>query len=218
MTLWSCSRYVEGVFNVVLCAGKKIMNVRYILQNIFKKNLTPPLTPLRGGVNIFNATLTRFFATWHEKCDFSHFFSNSSMKKWVTFRKKYYDLYSCGNLTCVVLCNRMRNEKDDKKLLFHLYNTGRNIFWYFHVPLRKRWKKWFPSFKKDVYTLVIIIFEIYFNLVVKDFPGRWRAKCTKLSRCCFWQCSCKPKFTIFSRKFCPRNKLFWNSFPQRYLW
>ena len=69
------------------------------------------------------------------------FFSNSSMKKWVTFRKKYYDLYSCGNLKCVVLRNRMRNEKNDKNSCFHLYNTGRNIFWYFHLPLRKRWKK-----------------------------------------------------------------------------
>jgi len=65
----------------------------------------------------------------HEKCDFSYFFSNSSMKKWVTFQKKYYDLYSCGNLTCVVLCNRMRNEKNDKNSCFDLYNTGRNIFW-----------------------------------------------------------------------------------------
>ena len=153
------------------------------------------------------------------KNSISHiFFSNSSMKKWVTFRKKYYDLYSCGNLKCVVLRNRMRNEKNDKNSCFHLYNTGRNIFWYFHLPLRKRWKKWFPTFKKSVYTLVIIIYEIYFNLVFKDFPGRRRAKCTKLSRCCFWQCFCKLKFTIFSQHFCPRNKLFWNSFPQRYLW
>ena len=79
-------------------------------------------------------------------------------------------------------------------------------------------KKWFSSFNKGVYTLVIIVFEIYFNLVFKDFPGRRRAKCTKLSRCCFWQCSCKLKFAIFSQKFCPRNKLFWNSFSQRYLW
>ena len=109
-------------------------------------------------------------------------------------------------------------KKNDKISCFHLRNTGRNIFWYFHLPLRKRWKKWFSSFNKGVYTLVIIVFEIYFNLVFKDFPGRRRAKCTKLSRCCFWQCSCKLKFTIFSQTFCPRNKLFWNSFPQRYLW
>ena len=84
----------------------------------------------------------------HEKCDFSYFFSHSSMKKWVTFRKKYYDSYSCGNLACVVLCNRMRNEKNDKNSCFDLYNTGRNIFWYFHLPLRKRWKKYFQVSKK----------------------------------------------------------------------
>ena len=65
----------------------------------------------------------------HEKCDFSYFFSNRFMKKWVTFRKKYYDLYSCGTLACVVLCNRMRNERNDKNSYFDLYNTGRNIFW-----------------------------------------------------------------------------------------
>ena len=64
----ACSRYVEDVFDVVLWAEKRIMNVRYILQNIFKKNLTPPLTPLRGGgVNIFNATLTRFCAIWQKR-------------------------------------------------------------------------------------------------------------------------------------------------------
>ena len=45
LALWSCSRYVEGVFNVFLCAGKRIMNVRYS----------------------FNATLTRFGATWNGK-------------------------------------------------------------------------------------------------------------------------------------------------------
>jgi len=64
LALWSCSRYVEGVFNVFLCAGKRIMNVRYILQNIFKSWL-PPLTPLRGG----GQQLQRNFnSIWRDLC------------------------------------------------------------------------------------------------------------------------------------------------------
>ena len=52
---------VETVF-IVLCAGKRIMNVRYVLQNIFKKFDQPP----SGGVNNFNATLTQFGAICRE--------------------------------------------------------------------------------------------------------------------------------------------------------
>ena len=44
LAIWWCSRYAKGVFNLVLCARKKIMIVRYVLQNIFKKVDPPPST------------------------------------------------------------------------------------------------------------------------------------------------------------------------------
>ena len=54
LDLWSCSRYVEGVFNVLLCTGKRIMNIWYVLQNIFKKSWPPLLTPLRYNLGDLN--------------------------------------------------------------------------------------------------------------------------------------------------------------------
>ena len=135
------------------------------------------------------------------------------MKKRVNLRKKYYDLYSCGNFTCIILCNRMMNEKMQKKLLFSFVKYWAEEFLPFTYTFEEMLKKGFQSFKKVTYALVITIFEILFKLAFKDFPGRRRAKCTKLSRCCFHQCFCKAKFIIFFQEFCPRNKLFWKWFP-----
>ena len=83
LALWSRSRYVEGVFNVFLCAGKRIMNVRYMLQNIFKKSWPPPNPPQGGGQHLqrnFNSILRdllykkwkSFFIIWAFKHVNSH--------------------------------------------------------------------------------------------------------------------------------------------------
>ena len=103
--------------------------------------------------------------------------------------------------------------KKCKKLLFSFVKCWAEDFLTFTYTFEETLKKWFQSFTKVTYTLVITIFEILFKLAFKDFPGRRRAKCTKLSRCCFHQYFCKPKFIIFFQEFCPRNKLFWKLFP-----
>ena len=52
---------------------KKIMTVWYIRKNIFEKSW-PPLDPSGGDLNSFNATLTRFGATWLETLSLSENF------------------------------------------------------------------------------------------------------------------------------------------------
>ena len=57
LAIWSCSRYVKGVFNLVLCARKKKLWAYDKYFKIYSKKLTP-LTPLRGLT-----ALTQFCAT-----------------------------------------------------------------------------------------------------------------------------------------------------------
>ena len=133
------------------------------------------------------------------------------MKKRRISGKIIHEWYSCGDCTFIILCNRMRIEKIWKNDSFDLWNTGRNIFWYFHIPLRKWWKKDF-TLKKNCLWSCDNYFWKKIILVFKDFPGRRRAKCTKLGRCYFQQYFCKKKFIIFSQEFCPINQLFWNPF------
>ena len=55
LAIWWCSRYVKGVFNLVLCARKNYS--RTISTSKYIRKSWPPSPPQRG-VNNFNATLT----------------------------------------------------------------------------------------------------------------------------------------------------------------
>ena len=82
------------------------------------------------------------------KRKFVIFFWISSMKNRRIFGKIIHVWYSRGNSLFIILCNRKKSEKNWKNDYFHLWNTGQNIFWYFHFPLGKWWKKDFIFFKK----------------------------------------------------------------------